>query len=169
MQNGSRRQQNAYVSILGKIFNFYFVLQRYLNLWYVYLKIQILGIIKIQSQESCGIARKDMQVKKMEFCFWNTTHYIDKFPPHFPWCPCPKESLPDLLHCQLLGHSLQPVPQLGQLLDVLWFLMHFDADGFIRLTNLQQDTAKTIKKSLIANKQTGKPAMIHPLPILKVV
>lgn len=62
MQNGSWRQQNAYVGILGKIFNCYFVLQIDLNLWYVYLKIQILGIIKIQSQESRGIARKDMQV-----------------------------------------------------------------------------------------------------------
>lgn len=169
MQNGSRRQQNAYVSILGKIFNCYFVLQRDLNSWYVYLKIQILGIIKIQSQESCGIARKDMQVNKTELCFWDTTHYIGKFPPHFPWCPCPKESLPYQLHCQLLRHSLQPVPQLHQLLDVLWSLMHFDADGVICFTDLQQDTVKTIKRSLIANRQTGKLTMIHPLPILKVV
>lgn len=65
----------------------------------------------------------------------------------FPWCPCPKGSLPYLLRCQLLGHSLQPVPQLNQLLDVVWSLMHFGADGFICLTDLQQDTAKTIKKS----------------------
>lgn len=168
MQNGSWRQQNAYRNILGKIFNCYFVLQRYLNLWYVYLKIQILGIIKIQSQESCGIARKDTQVKKLEFCFWDTTRCIDTFPPHFPWRPCPKESQPYLLHCQLLRHSLQPVPQLNQLLDVHWSLMHFDADGFICLTDLQQDTAKAIKKPPIANRQTGKPAPIHPLPILKV-
>lgn len=73
--------------LLGKIFYCCFVLQRYLNSWYLYLKIQILEITKLQSQKSSGIACKDIEAKKLEFCFWDTTHCIDKFPPPFSQCP----------------------------------------------------------------------------------
>lgn len=143
MQNGSWRQQNAYLSILSKIFYCYFVLQIDLNLWYVYLKIQILGIIKIQSQESHGIARKDMQVKKTGVLLLrrHTLHW--QISSSLLLMSLSKGDLPYLLHCQLLGHSLQPVPQLHQLLDVVWSLMHFGADGFIRLTDLQQKSSKS--------------------------
>lgn len=142
-------------------------MQRDLNLWYVYLKIQILGIIKIQSQESCGIAHKDMQVKKLEFCFWDTTHCIDKFPPHFPWCPVPRGGCPTscTASCSGTPFSQSRSSTSSSMFVGLSCILVLMASYASQICSRTQQTPS---ESPTANRQTGKPAPIHPLPILKV-
>jgi len=110
----------------------------------VYWKIQILGITKIESQESYGVAYTDIQAQKdygVLLLRHHTLHWhiSSSLPLVFP---VHKESMPYLLHSQLLRHSLHPLPQLSQLFNTVWFLMHFVADGFICITDLQEDIAK---------------------------
>jgi len=73
-----------------------------------------------------------------------------------------REGMPYLLHSQLLRDCPHPLPQLSQLLNIVWFFMYPQADSSVYTTDLQ-DTAKKTSPLQVCSFSNGasKPHLIE--------